>query len=70
MSEEKDFKGIGYREEFEFAESDVCPWCGSENLEIVGGELAMADGEDIDVCQCHDCHREWRERSDGFIVEL
>lgn len=63
-------KEIGYREEFKFTAYDICPWCGSENFEFVGGELAMSDGEDIDVCQCHDCHRTWKERSDGFIVEL
>ena len=61
-------RNIGYREEFEFQDSDQCPQCGSNDIEVVGGEMAFADGEDVDHMECNHCHLHWKERSDGFIV--
>ena len=57
----------GYRLSYKFTSPDVCPKCGSENIEVIGGELALADGQDVEELVCHDCKVEWTERSDGFI---
>lgn len=47
-------------------EKGLCPYCGSEDIEYLGGELKDDGVYDYD-CECNKCHKKFIE---GYHLEF